>query len=79
MKEFLRNIKTDTEPECFTCCGTTCDPVLSKHQLQRAMAQSALHYGWYLDSQADNEKLRVELTVLKRELANALKKNNWHR
>lgn len=82
MKKFLRNSKQNTEPECFACCGTTCDPVLSKHQLAMANEHSAKHYEWYLASQADNEKLRVEITVLKRELGNALKTNKkagWHR
>lgn len=79
MKKFLRNVKTDTEPECHACCGTTCDPVLSKHQLAMANKHSAEHYAWYLESQAENEKLRVELTVTKRELKNAKKKQGWHR
>ena len=73
MHKFERNVKQNTEPECFTCCGTTCDRNLSVHQLKLAMKQSAKHYSWYLDSQADNEKLRVELIVLRRELKDAKK------
>jgi hypothetical protein len=77
MEKFVKNIKQDTEPEVYSCCGTTCDSVLSVQQLKDANTSSAKHYEWYLASQADNEKLRVEITVLKRELRHAKKVTTW--